>query len=128
MASSNTWLPSAAFTTTSAPITSADIPTRGFKALIVTLDVTVRSAGSLVLTVSLKDVASGKYTAIGTLGGTAVSAVSTTVYQVAPLTALTAAPVANTNLLAFALLPEFIQLLLTPTGLTGTYSVGYDLV
>lgn len=125
MASSRIWLPSQAYTVS--PQTSADIETQGAKGLVVHLDITAVSTLSLTLTVSMKDIASGVYEAISTLGQTAIVATGHTVFTVAPLTALTAAPVANTQTLAFAMLTEFIQLKASFTG-SGTFSVGYDLI
>src|SRR3989442_1724360 len=67
VASSNIWLPSASRTAT---VTSADIPTLGFKNLSVTLDMTTVGTGSVTLTINGKDAASGKYRLI--LAGAAV--------------------------------------------------------
>ena len=119
MASSNTWLPSASRTTLQ---TSPDISTLGFRNLTVTLDVTdVSASPSVTLSIKGKDVASGKYRLL--LAGAAVVTAVTNVYKVTQGIGTAAA-----NVLAFDVLPEFIQLsIAVGNANAGVYSVGYDL-
>jgi len=119
VASSNIWLPSASRTAT---VTSADIPTLGFKNLTVTLDMTLVGTGSVTLTINGKDAASGKYRLI--LSGAAVITNVTNVYKVTQNIVAAAA-----NVSAIDVLPEFIQLVATHNNANpAVYSVGYDLI
>lgn len=119
MASSSIWLPSASRTVLQ---TSADIPTLGFRNLTVTLDVTdVSASPTLTLSIKGKDVASGKYRLL--LAGAAVTTAVTNVYRVTQGIGTVAA-----NVLAYDVLPEFIQLSIAVGGSQAAiYSVGYDL-
>lgn len=119
MAISGTWLPSASRTTLQ---TSADIPTLGFRNLVVTFDVTdVSASPNLTLTIKGKDPASGKYRTL--LAGAAVTTAVTNVYKVTQGIGTVAA-----NVLAYDILPEFIQLSIAVANANaGIYSVGYDL-
>jgi hypothetical protein len=122
LASSNTWLPNGSFTTTQ---TSADIATKGFKGIVMVVDITAGSSLSLTPALNGKDVASGKYyTLLGSV--VALTGVGTTKYFAGQY-----APAAGLLTLAALVgwLPEFVQLVMTAGNATAaTYSIGYDLI
>lgn len=112
-------LASASRTTTQ---TSADLTNATGRGIVVTLDMTVVTAGpSVTLSIKYKDPASGKYIAL--LTGAAVTTVSTNVYRIYP--GLT--PVANATV--SDVLPRTFQIVVTANNANaGTYSVGYNLI
>lgn len=114
-----TLLASASRTTTQ---TSADLTNATCRGIVVTLDMTVVTAGpSVTLTINYKDPASGKY--INLLTGAAVATVSTNTYRIYP--GLT--PVANATV--SDVLPRTFQIVVTANNANaGTYSVGYNLI
>jgi hypothetical protein len=119
MASSQQLLNAVARTTT---FTSADIPTQGFKNLIVSLVTTAIGTGNITLTINRKDVGSGNYVLV--LSGAAVSTNTTNTYKVTQNIVAAAA-----NVSAIDVLPEFIQVVVTANNAnTATYTVGFDLI
>ena len=113
-----TLLASAARTTTQ---TSADLVNYNADALIVVVDITAYTAGSLTITIDRKDETSGKY--INMLTSAALAAQATTTLQVGPVIAAAA------NTIALAYMPRTFRIVATVGDATSiTYSIGYSLV
>lgn len=113
-----TLLASAARTTTQ---TSADLVNYNADALIVVVDITAYTAGSLTITIDRKDETSGKY--VNLLTSAALAAQATTVLQVGPVIAAAA------NTIALAYMPRTFRIVATVGDATSiTYSIGYSLV
>jgi hypothetical protein len=111
-------LASSARTTTQ---TVADQTNYNARGVIVTLDVTSASSGSITLEIDYKDPVSGKYIAL--LTGAAVTGTGTTQYTVYP--GITAA----TNVAASMILPRTWRVVVTANNSNSmTYSVGASLV
>jgi hypothetical protein len=118
MASSQLLLNAVARTTT---FTAADMPTQGFKNLIVTVITSSIGTGSITVTINRKEMGSGTY--ILQLSGAAITTNTTNTYTVGQVIASAA------NVSALALLTEFVQIVVTANNANAaTYTVGFDLV
>lgn len=112
-------LPSAARTATS--VTSSDVINSAGASVVVVLDVTAYTSGTLTLTIQGKDPASGKYYTL--LTGAAVNSISTNVYKIGPGLPVTA------NVSANDLVPVAWRISIAGASTPiATYSAGYSVV
>lgn len=111
-------LASAARTTTQ---TSADQTNYNHRGIKITIDVTVGSGLSLVVTLDNKDSVSGKF--VNVITGAAITGISTVVYTVFP------GATAVTNLTVNDIIARLFRIVVTAGNATSaTYSVGYSLL